>query len=224
MANNAVIRSVEANIAPLSINAGTIFPDATSHVKNVKTQISEITQRIEELRPSLKDAIAATQALAPLNVGDKSFRGRNAAQVYVAHNLNTNDYVARGNFSVEGRPFRVTSPTSFNSVLAQMKQKKATVKKTLGDLAKVQTEMKGLEGKLATLRKNLNVSTMKLRRNVANYTAKQAKSMRAQSKLKPTTAVTTSMNTMAANSLLQAPKPKGFLSRMFGRKTRRNNH
>ena len=216
--------SFEANVSSVTVDPKQVFPDATAHIVDVKKQISAISQQIETLRPSLKTAINSVKTLGALNIGDKSFRGSAGPQVYVAHNTNKNNYVVRGNFMAEGRPFRIVNENSFNSVLSQMKQKRAAAKEGLAQLSKVQSDMRGLEAKLASLDKDLKNSTMKLRRNMANYTAKQAKGLRTEARTKPTVRATSTSNVAAAQQLLNAPKPKSFFQKMFGRgrKTRRN--
>lgn len=221
------VKSMEANVANFGVSVDKEFPDAVSHIKNVKSQIATVSSQMETLRPALQKAINMTKQLGVLNVGDKSFRGRNAPSVYVTMNKNANDYVVHGNFMAEGRPFRVKNANSFNSVLSQMKMKKQEAKTALVGLGGVQTQMKQLEGKLATLRKNLNSSTAKLRSNMHNLTAKKLKQSR-KMQLSPTTTVVSSNNTRLANTLLQAPQQKKSLwQRMTGRglsrrSTRRN--
>jgi len=210
---NASLGPLEANVENVHIDPKVIFPDAYAHIVDVKTKIAKVTQSIESLRPELKAAIAAAQKLGTLNVGDKSFRGKNNPLVYVAHNTNVNDFVVRGDFTVDGRPFRVINENSFNSVLSQMKQKRQTAKVAIKALSAAQDKVKGSEILLATLRKDLDASTKKLRSNMRNYTAKKAKGM--MRGLKPTTKVVPSANVKAAEALLQ-PK-KSLWQRMTGR-------
>lgn len=209
----ASLGPLEANVENVHIDPKVIFPDAYAHIVDVKTKIARVTQSIESLRPELKAAIAAAQKLGTLNVGDKSFRGRNNPLVYVAHNSNVNDFVVRGDFTVEGRPFRVINENSFNSVLAQMKDKRKAASAAIKTLAQAQDKVKSSEELLASLRKNLDSSTKKLRSNMRNYTAKKAKTM--MRGLKPTTKVVPSANVKTAQALLQ-PK-KTLWQRMTGR-------
>jgi archaellum component FlaC len=232
LANNASSTASTASVGPVGVNVENFgvsvereFPDASAHIKNVKTQIATVNRYIETIRPALKKAIDMTKELGVLNVGDKSFRGRNAPSVYVTMNKNTNDYVVHGNFTAEGRPFRVKNANSFNSVLSQMKTKKRQAKTALAALSGVQTQFKQAEAKLATLTKDLQNSTAKLRSNMHNLTAKRLKQTR-KTKTSPTYAATTSQNTRMANTLLTAPtQKKTFWQRMTGRglvSTRRN--
>lgn len=227
----ASTNSFEPNVSSVTIDPKVVFPDATNHIIDVKRQISTVSREIEALRPKLTTAINSVKTLGSLNVGDKSFRGSAGPQVYVAHNSNVNDYVVRGNFMAEGRPFRITNENSFNSVLSQMKKQRQAAKGALTELGSVQTQIRSLETKLAGLDKNLKNSTVKLRRNMANYTAKHAKGLRSESRAQPTVRATVSSNSQAANALLQTQAPKkGFLQRFFGRgganssrRTRRNS-
>ena len=206
---------MEANVEEVHLDPKVIFPDAVTHITDLKDKISKVTKDIEAMRPGLKSAITAAQALGVLNIGDKSFRGKNNPLVYVAHNTNVNDFVVRGDFTVDGRPFRVINEDSFNSVLSQMKQKKQTAKTAIKGLGEVQDKVKGLEGLLASLRQDLDKSTKKLRSNMRNYTAKHAKGM--MRGLKPTTRVVPSANVRAAEALLQPQPPKSLWQRMTGR-------
>jgi vacuolar-type H+-ATPase subunit I/STV1 len=217
--SNASLGPLEANVENIHIDPKVVFPDAYSHIVGVKSDIARVTQKIEALRPELKAAITAAQKLGTLNIGDKSFRGRNSPSVYVAHNTNLNDYVVRGDFSINGRPFRVMNKNSFNSVLAQMKQKKESAKVAIKSLSQTQRSVKESEELLARLRKDLDASTKKLRSNMRNYTAKKAKGM--MRGLKPTTKVVTSSNVKTAQALLQAPK-RSLWQRMTGRGRKTN--
>lgn len=204
---------MEANVEEVHLDPKVIFPDAVTHIVDLKGQISKVTRDIEAIRPGLKNAITAAQQLGVLNIGNKSFRGKNSPLVYVAHNTNVNDFVVRGDFTVDGRPFRVVDKNSFNSVLSQMKQKRQTAKTAIKGLSGVQDKVKGLETLLATLRQDLDKSTKKLRSNMRNYTAKHAKQM--MRGLKPTTKVVSSANVKTAEALLQ-PK-KSLWQRVTGR-------
>jgi hypothetical protein len=221
----ASVGNLEPNVSSVSIDPKEIFPDAMAHITDVKRQISVATKEIEALRPKLKTAISSVQQIGFLNVGDKSFRGKNGPQVYVANDPNNNSYIVRGNFMVNGRPFRVQNNNSFNSVLSHMKERRRAASTALMGLRETQTQFKQLEGKLAALHKDYKNSTDKIRRNMANYTAKRAKTLRKEAKSSATMRVGASTNTQVANALLQTAAPKKtFFQRMFGRGGKRKGN
>ena len=218
------------NVLGVTIDPRTAFPDQYQSIVGLKQQISTLS---EQVRAAEANAVAATKVvkeIGALNKGNTSFRGRNAPSVYAAAN-NTHGYVARGDFAINGFPFRVTNVNSFNAVLAQMKEKKTEVTDTLRGARNVGARVRELQGELKKLDDQLKTQTAKLRKNVSNATARASKEQRRNTRrvTGPSYAVApgtgeslTSLNTALNPQGAPAPK-KGLFSRMFGRKTRRNN-
>ena len=219
------------NIAGVTIDPKTAFPAQYDEIVQLKTDIAELSQQVQQAEVTAAAAANAVKRLQPHNIGNASFRGKNAPSVYAAFNTNVNDYVARGNFSINGFPFRVTNENSFNSVLSQMKQMRGAVGQTLRNARGASNSAKQLQIRLKTLDDQLKVKTAKLRKNVANATAKASKAQRKglRQVTGPSYTVQPGVGSVGAlNAALtppQAPQKKGFLSRMFGRggKTRRAN-
>jgi phage shock protein A len=218
------------NITGVTIDPQVAFPQQYSEIVQLKKNIAAISQQVMEAEANAANAATAVKALGAHNIGNTSFRGKNAPSVYAAFNAAKNDYVARGNFSINGFPFRVNNSKSFNAVLAQMKQMRGTVGQTLRNARSASNSAKQLQTRLKTLDDQLKVKTAKLRKNVANATAKASKAQRRGLRqvtgpsytVQPGTGSVSALNTALMPP--QVPK-KGFFSRMFGRgrSTRRAN-
>lgn len=217
------------NVTGVAIDPATAFPQQYAEIVDLKQQISNLSQQVMQAEQVAKNAATAVRGLGALNAGNKSFRGKNAPSVYAAYNTRANNYVARGNFAINGFPFRAQNANSFNAVLAQMKQMRGQVGQTLRNARQASTNAKNLQSQLKSLDDQLKMKTAKLRKNVANATAKASKAQRQGLRqvtgpsytVKPGVGSVANLNTALTGPL--APK-KGFLSRMFGRgrKTRRN--
>jgi hypothetical protein len=218
------------NVTGIAVDPKTAFPAQYQEIVALKQQISTLTEQVRDAEAAAATAAQSVKALGALNVGNTSFRGKNSPSVYAAYNANANDYVARGNFSINGFPFRVQNANSFNAVLAGMKEKKQFVAQTLGEARQLSTSVKGLQSQVAKLNSNLKAKTAKLRKNVSNASSKavqqQRRTMRGVTAPSYTVKPGAGPSATALNAALTPPQPrKGFFSRMFGRggKTRRNN-
>jgi hypothetical protein len=231
MANVVNNTRFSPNVTGIAVDPKTAFPAQYQEIVALKQQISTLSQQVRDAESAAALTAQSVKALGALNAGNTSFRGKNSPSVYAAYNATANDYVARGDFSINGFPFRVQNANSFNTVLAGMKEKKRFVSETLAEARNISTSVRGLQTQVAKLNSNLKAKTAKLRKNVANASSKavqqQRRTMRSASGpsyfVKPGAGPSMS----ALNTALtppQAPK-KGFFRRMFGRggKTRKNN-
>lgn len=218
------------NITGVMIDPKTAFPDQYDEIVKLKSNIATLSQQVQAAEDTARQAANAVKGMGALNAANKSFRGKNAPSVYAAFNTASNNYVARGNFAVNGFPFRVSNPNSFNAVLAEMKRMRGTVGQTLRNARTASNSARGLQTRLKALDDQLKAKTAKLRKNVANATAKASQAQRKGLRqvtgpsysVKPGTGAVSALNTALQAPL--APK-KGFFSKMFGRgrKTRRAN-
>jgi hypothetical protein len=217
-----------ANVTGITIDPKTAFPVQYQEIVALKQQIATLTQQVRNAEAAAATTAEDVKALGALNIGNTSFRGKNSPSVYAAYNAAANDYVARGDFSINGFPFRVQNANSFNAVLAGMKEKREFVTQTLTEARQLSTAVKGLQTQVQKLDTNLKAKTAKLRKNVANASSKALQAQRKSFKtaIKPSYVVKpgSGPSVTALNTALKAPQ-KGFFSRMFGRggKTRRNN-
>lgn len=218
------------NILGVSIDPKTAFPDQYNEIVQLKKNISALSDEVRKAEAIAKNALTSVNGLGAHNAGNKSFRGtNNSPSVYAAYNATSNDFVARGDFSVNGFRFRVSDPNSFNAVLAQMKEMRGSVGQTLRNARSASNSAKALQSRLKALDDALKVKTAKLRRNVANATAKASKAQRKNLRrvTGPSYFVKPGQGTVGALNAALKPKvpQKGFLNRMFGRgrKTRRAN-
>ena len=229
MANVVDNTRFSPNVTGIAIDPKTAFPAQYQEIVALKQQISTLTQQVREAEAAAAETASTVKALGALNAGNTSFRGKNGPSVYAAYNAAANDYVARGDFSINGFPFRVENANSFNTVLAGMKQKRRFVAETLAEARTLSTSVKGLQTQVARLNSNLKAKTAKLRRNVANASSKAVQQQRKTLRTSPSYFVKPGAgpSMSALNTALTPPSQpkKGFFSRMFGRggKTRRNN-
>ncbi len=220
------------NITGVTIDPRTAFPDQYDEIVQLKTNIATLSEQLQDAEANAANAANAVKAIGAHNIGNASFRGKNAPSIYAAFNEGKNDYVARGNFSINGFPFRVNNNNSFNAVLAQMKQMRGTVGQTLRNARTASNSAKQLQSRLKALDDQLKAKTAKLRKNVANATAKASKAQRRGLRQVTGPSYTVQPGTgavSALNTALQPPQaPKAPRKKIFGifggrRTTRRAN-
>lgn len=121
-----------------------MFKREIQEIRQLIAESKAIAKRINNANASLVPAQQDFQMLGVLPLGDTSFRGKNGPQVYLAPTANGKDVEVRVNFSVDGRPFRVSHPSSFNAALAAMKGKRGNATAKLGKYKRAINLAKGI--------------------------------------------------------------------------------
>lgn len=201
----------------MNTNAKAHFKAQVAAIVAVNKELARLGARLQELQTPLGAATNAVKTLKQINIGDKSFRGKNGPQVYLAPTANGKDVEIRLNFTVEGRPLRVTNSKSFNAVLAKMRTRRqnaltktTSLKKALGLSDDLQKQYNLKQQEIAKMVK-------RLQKDHEEYVARRAKNVRASRKtIVPSKAPVSTLN--AARQALAPPKKPGFFSGLFGKK------
>lgn len=219
---------IQPNYQPLNIpipflqtmdtNARSHFKPSLNAINGKKVELARLAKQIQTSHGPLNAAIRGKQGMKALNIGDKSFRGKNGPLVYVAPE--GNDYVVRGNFMESGYPFRVTNPNSFNAVLRNMKAKRRNVTGKLTSLKSLTAQTETLERQYAAKQAELAKLVKGLQKEHEEYLAGKVKAARGTRRtILPSSAPITGMSATARQELLPpSASTPGFFSRMFGRK------
>lgn len=203
----------------MSTNAKVHFNPQINQIRALLREMKAITGQIAGIQESLKAATSGLQGAKGTNVGNASFRGRNAPTLYVSPTTNGQDYEARINFMVNGYPQRVKNSASFNSLLAQMRRKTQNIRSRSGPVRDLIAQAKQKQIEYNMKQKEVAALVKKLQKDHEEYVAKHAKNVRASRKVYQPGAAPQSLTLAEAESALApvaAPK-KGFLSRLFGR-------
>ena len=198
----------------MDTNAKKDFKPKINAINAKKAELAALAKRIQNQHAPLNAAIQSKRGLGVLNVGDKSFMGKNGPRVYVAENKG--DYIVRGNFMQNGLPLRVTDPNSFNAVLAAMKAKRRNVSKKVGNLRTLTQAVNSLEKDYGVKQAELAKMVKSLQKEHEEYLSKRAKEARASRRTVLPGAAPSAM-TAAAKKELEAPKKPGFFGRLFGK-------
>lgn len=198
----------------MDTNAKAFFKPQLNAIKTKKVELSQLAREIQAQHGPLNAAIKSKRGVGALNIGNKSFMGKNGPRVYVAEE--GGDYVVRGNFMQNGLPLRVSNPNSFNAVLRNMKAKRRNVTAKLGNLRRLAQGVEALEKQYSVKQVELAKLVKTLQKQHEEYLSKKAKEARATRRtILPSTAP--SAMTTAAKRELAAPKKPGFFNRLFGR-------
>jgi hypothetical protein len=198
----------------MDTNAKKNFKPALNAINAKRTELAQLAKRIQNQHAPLNAAIKSKRGVGALNIGDKSFMGRNGPRVYVANN--GSNYVVRGNFMQNGLPFRVSNPNSFNAVLANMKAKRQNVSRRMGNLRSITQTVNALEKSYGAKQVELAKMVKTLQKEHEEYLSRRAKQARATRRTILPSAAPSAM-TSAAKKELEVPKQPGFFGRLFGR-------
>jgi hypothetical protein len=201
----------------MDTNAKVFFKPKLNAINGKKVELAQLAKRIQSQQGPLNAAIRNKRGLGVLNIGDRSFMGKNAPRVYVAEE--GGDYVVRGNFMQNGLPLRVSNPNSFNAVLRNMKARRRNVSQKVGSLRALTQTVEGLEREYALKQTELAKLVKTLQKEHEQYLGARAKEARASRRTVLPSAAPSAM-TSAARQALQPPQPPkkpGFFSRIFGR-------
>jgi hypothetical protein len=154
-----------------TVDPATAFPSEYNQIQKLAEREANLATRAATAHASLEAATGGLDALGALPVNNASFRGKNAPSVYAAYNNSINDYVAQGNFSIDGFPFRVTNENSFNGVLAAMKDKRRNVRPTLAQHKTLLNAAVKLDEELASVKLEKDRKTNALQKLVNQKTA-----------------------------------------------------
>ena len=158
-------------VVGFTVDPATAFPSEYAEVQKLAQQEANLATKAATAHANLEAATGGLDALGALAVNNASFRGKNAPSVYAAFNNSINDYVAQGNFSIDGFPFRVTNENSFNSVLAAMKDKRRNVRPILAQHKTLLNAAVKLDEELATVKLEKDRKTNALQKLVNQKTA-----------------------------------------------------
>jgi hypothetical protein len=198
----------------MDTNAKIKFKPALNAINGKKVELAQLAKKIQNQHAPLNAAIKSKRGVGALNIGDKSFMGRNGPRVYVANN--GSNYVVRGNFMQNGLPFRVSNPNSFNAVLANMKAKRQNVSRKMGNLRTLTQTVNALEKSYGAKQVELAKMVKTLQKEHEEYLSRRAKEARATRRTILPSAAPSAM-TSAAKKELEVPKKPGFFGRLFGR-------
>jgi hypothetical protein len=154
-----------------TVDPATAFPTEYAEIQTLAQREANLATKAAKAHTDLEAATGGLDALGALPVNNASFRGKNAPSVYAAFDNSINDYVAQGNFSIDGFPFRVTNENSFNSVLAAMKAKRQAVRPTLSQHKTLLNAAVKLDEELATVKLEKDRKTNALQKLVNQKTA-----------------------------------------------------
>jgi hypothetical protein len=154
-----------------TVDPATAFPTEYANIQKLAQQEANLATRAATAHANLEAATGGLDALGALPVNNASFRGKNAPSVYAAFNNSINDYVAQGNFTIDGFPFRVTNENSFNAVLAAMKDKRRNIRPTLAQHKTLLNAAVKLDEELATVKLEKDRKTNALQKLVNQKTA-----------------------------------------------------
>jgi hypothetical protein len=201
----------------MDTNAKVFFKPKLNAINGKKVELAQLAKRIQSQQGPLNAAIRNKRGLGVLNIGDRSFMGKNAPRVYVAEE--GGDYVVRGNFMQNGLPLRVSNPNSFNAVLRNMKARRRNVSQKVGSLRALTQTVEGLEREYAFKQTELAKLVKTLQKEHEQYLGARAKEARASRRTVLPSAAPSAMTSAARQALQppQAPKKPGFFSRIFGR-------
>ena len=154
-----------------SVDPATAFPSEYNQIQKLAQKEANLATKAATAHANLEAATVGLNSLGALPTNNASFRGKNAPSVYAAYNNSINDYVAQGNFSIDGFPFRVTNENSFNAVLAAMKNKRRNVRPTLNTHKNLLNAAVKLDQELATVKLEKDRKTNALQKLVNQKTA-----------------------------------------------------
>ena len=204
----------------MDTDAKAFFKPKLNAINGKKVELAQLAKKIQASHEPLNAALKNKGAIGALNIRNKSFRGKNAPQVYVAED--GGNYIVRGNFMEQGYPFRVTNANSFNAVLAAMKAKRGNVKGKLNTLRKAVNVTEAMEKEYGVKQTELAKLIKTLQKEHQDYLSKRAKNARAMTRTIVPSAAPSAMSTTARQAL-EAPKAPGFLGKLFGKGGTRKN-
>lgn len=214
----------------MSTDAKAHFKPQIDQIRLLLKEMKGIIQGIGAIQTPLKNITKELQTIK-LNSGNTSFRGKNAPTLYVSPTANGSDAEARINFMVNGYPMRVRHPSSFNTVLASMKQKTRTLRSKTGPLRKAIAVVKQKQAAYDAKQREVATLLKKLQKDHEEYAAAHAKMVRGSRKTYQPGLGPQSLTLAAAESALATParsrfslfgKRGGTRRRSISRKTRKN--
>lgn len=148
----------------------------------LEPKMDEAEAQVKKLRGEATLLTVGLRTAGIANKGYPNFRGKNAPAIYAAESGNS--YEARGNFTVDGFPIRVTDANSLDAVFAKMKSRKGQVKTAVAAAkskrAQIESAVKGLEALKADYIKKIR----EFRKFVQEEYAKATQAARASARAK----------------------------------------
>lgn len=195
----------------------------------LEPKMDEAEARIKTLRGEATALSAALRTAGIANKGYANFRGKNAPTIYAAESGNS--YEARGNFTVDGFPIRVTNANSLNAVFGKMKTRKSQVKSAVATAKAKRQEIDGAIKAYETLKADYLKKIREFRKLVQEEYAKATQAARASARAKLRAPRLNTGAELELAALTTAPrsgfglfgKRGGKRGRSATRKNRRNN-
>jgi hypothetical protein len=157
------------------------FAAQVNEIRALARQNVALATKIKQIGDTISKSKLAAAGVGRLNAANKSFRGKNGPQIYLAPTKNGRDTEVRLNFLVDNMPFRVSHPSSFNTALAQMKEKRQNVSKRIGSLGKLldmlEPEYKKLESQYNQRQDKIAALRMKLKKDLVEYRKRKITSL-----------------------------------------------
>lgn len=163
-------------------------------------------------------ATSGNSGLVP--AGATNFRGTKEPTLYVK---NGNSYNVVGNYAISGYRFRNTN-ASYNSVLAKMRTRRASLGPILKNAEAANTKRKNVAGRLKTAMVDYKSLVERLRKTAYAELAKatvQGRNLASQPIDAPTVRSSSAAQRLATARARAAPAPTpGLMSRLFGRSSK----
>ena len=172
-----------------------------------------------ELDAKVAEMNAATSGNSGLvPAGATNFRGAKEPTLYVK---NGNSYNVVGNYAISGYRFRNTN-ASYNSVLAKMRTRRASLGPILKNAEAANTKRKNVAGRLKTAMVDYRSLIERLRKTAAAELAKaaqQGRNLARQPIAAPAVRTSSAAQRLATARARAEPAPTpGLMSRLFGRR------